>query len=272
MYGVHRCATEETEKEKLWDVFSDARGEVDGRGDGVIHTGSYGSTTIDHICEKAGVKKGSFYYFFDSKSDLAIAAVEARFPRGSQTIRRDFFACDSTAGTYSRNVPVSPRTTERTSEEARTSAWLSAAFYRLRGKHGRAGTLCQIQEIMVHHRKYLESTIREAHTQGLIHAPDPVAKAEMVFAYYEGLADTCRIQNDLSVLSEMEVGIPCRCWGSRRQLQPEEIRNSEIKRVMKNSLSTSRKLSGPLPWAPHHRLSWRPTGRHIETNACFKNP
>ena len=33
----------------------------------LIHTGSYGSTTIDHICEKAGVKKGSFYYFFDSK-------------------------------------------------------------------------------------------------------------------------------------------------------------------------------------------------------------
>src|SRR6266404_4778137 len=45
----------------------------------LIHTGSYGSTTIDHICEKAGVKKGSFYYFFDSKSDLAIAAVEAKF-------------------------------------------------------------------------------------------------------------------------------------------------------------------------------------------------
>jgi TetR/AcrR family transcriptional repressor of nem operon len=31
----------------------------------LIWTGSYGNTTIDHICEKAGVKKGSFYYFFD---------------------------------------------------------------------------------------------------------------------------------------------------------------------------------------------------------------
>ena len=29
----------------------------------LIWTGSYGSTTIDQICEKAGVKKGSFYYF-----------------------------------------------------------------------------------------------------------------------------------------------------------------------------------------------------------------
>src|SRR5277367_4939264 len=51
----------------------------------LIHTGSYGSTTIDHICEKAGVKKGSFYYFFDSKSDLAIAAIEAKFQEDRKT-------------------------------------------------------------------------------------------------------------------------------------------------------------------------------------------
>src|ERR1700710_1652443 len=37
---------------------------------------SYGVVTIDAICEKAGVKKGSFYYFFDSKSDLAAAALD----------------------------------------------------------------------------------------------------------------------------------------------------------------------------------------------------
>src|SRR3974390_2422823 len=42
----------------------------------LIWTGSYGSTTIDHICDKAGVKKGSFYYFFDSKAELAAEAFE----------------------------------------------------------------------------------------------------------------------------------------------------------------------------------------------------
>src|ERR1700748_1288909 len=42
----------------------------------LIWTGSYGSTTIDQICDKAGVKKGSFYYFFDSKAELAVAAAE----------------------------------------------------------------------------------------------------------------------------------------------------------------------------------------------------
>src|SRR5688572_2786602 len=42
----------------------------------LIWQGSYGSTTIDQICEKAGVKKGSFYYFFESKAELAVAAIE----------------------------------------------------------------------------------------------------------------------------------------------------------------------------------------------------
>src|SRR5204863_9515207 len=47
----------------------------------LIWTGSYGSTTIDDICDKAGVKKGSFYYFFDSKADLAAAALDAEWER-----------------------------------------------------------------------------------------------------------------------------------------------------------------------------------------------
>src|SRR4029079_1164807 len=52
----------------------------------LIWKGSYGSTTIDQICEKAGVKKGSFYYFFESKADLAIAAIESEFSRHRQEL------------------------------------------------------------------------------------------------------------------------------------------------------------------------------------------
>src|ERR1051326_4776013 len=37
---------------------------------------SYGAVTIDDICNRAEVKKGSFYYFFESKADLAVAALE----------------------------------------------------------------------------------------------------------------------------------------------------------------------------------------------------
>src|SRR5215475_15813105 len=47
----------------------------------LVWTGSYGSTTIDHICDKAGVKKGSFYYFFDSKAELALHSLDEDWQR-----------------------------------------------------------------------------------------------------------------------------------------------------------------------------------------------
>src|SRR5436190_21175576 len=40
---------------------------------------SYGAVTVDDICERAGVKKGSFYYFFPSKTDLVVAALDAHW-------------------------------------------------------------------------------------------------------------------------------------------------------------------------------------------------
>src|SRR5271154_7562265 len=42
----------------------------------LIWRSSYGAVSVDDICEKAGVNKGSFYYAFKSKSDLAVAAYE----------------------------------------------------------------------------------------------------------------------------------------------------------------------------------------------------
>src|SRR5262245_35223777 len=37
---------------------------------------SYGAVSIDDICKRADVKKGSFYYCFESKAALAVAALE----------------------------------------------------------------------------------------------------------------------------------------------------------------------------------------------------
>src|ERR1700761_1802160 len=42
----------------------------------LVWKSSYGAVSVDDICEKAGVNKGSFYYAFKSKSDLAVAAYE----------------------------------------------------------------------------------------------------------------------------------------------------------------------------------------------------
>ena len=52
--------------------------------------------------------------------------------------------------------------------------------------------------------KYFESAIRDAHTQGLIVAPDPKAKARALFACYHGTLAQARIQNDLELLRDFK--------------------------------------------------------------------
>ena len=45
----------------------------------VIWEHSYASVSVDDICRRAGVLKGSFYHFFPSKAALAVAALEHRW-------------------------------------------------------------------------------------------------------------------------------------------------------------------------------------------------
>src|SRR5678815_1280155 len=52
-------------KEKLLDVAFE-----------LIWENCYGGVSVDQICERANVNKGSFYYYFGSKADLAIAAYD----------------------------------------------------------------------------------------------------------------------------------------------------------------------------------------------------
>ena len=42
----------------------------------VIRAQGYSRTTIDDVCEAAGLTKGSFFHHFDSKEDLALAAAD----------------------------------------------------------------------------------------------------------------------------------------------------------------------------------------------------
>ena len=175
----------------------------------LICSGSYGSTTIDQICEKAAVKKGSFYYFFSSKSDLAVVALEADFQNNKERFDSIF---------SSTSPPL-----ERIRKLCRDAMQRQAA---LKEKYGRVvgcplhslgaeiSTLdprlsAKIQEIIVHFWKYLETAIRDAHAEGAIYAPDPAGKARMFFAYYEGLLTQARIQNDVGVLRELEEGVMC---------------------------------------------------------------
>ncbi|HEV2330424.1 MAG TPA: TetR/AcrR family transcriptional regulator [Verrucomicrobiae bacterium] len=173
----------------------------------LLWTGSYGSTTIDQICDKAQVKKGSFYYFFESKAELAVEAFEASWQSKQAELDRIFSPMVPPLDRIRKYCDFTYKIQQDMKEKYGRALGcpqfcLGAEVSTLEGPLQK-----KIQQILDCKRRYLESAVREAHAQGLVHAPDPAAKARMILAYYEGLLTQVRIQNDVEVLRDTVGGI-----------------------------------------------------------------
>ena len=183
-------------KQKLMDAVTE-----------LIWHGSYGGTTIDQICEKAGVKKGSFYYFFESKSDVAVAALDATWSQKQPELDALF---SPRVAPLERLRNFCNRGYEMQKEmKCHCGCVLGCPLFTLGAEvcNREEKLHTKIKEILGQYHTYIESAIRDAHTQGLIHAPDAAIKARMIFAYSEGLMTQARILNDVEVLREMAEGV-----------------------------------------------------------------
>ena len=164
---------------------------------------SYGSTSVEAICEQAKVKKGSFYYFFKSKSDLAVAALDADWRRHRAQLD----------GIFSPTVPPLERLEryfdfnyDRLVEiKNECGAVLGCPLYALGSEICTQDTVLRskIQEILDKKVTYLESTIRDAHAEGLIVAPNEKAKARTLFMFIQGALTQARIQNNVEILRDI---------------------------------------------------------------------
>ncbi len=168
----------------------------------LIWTGSYGSTTIDQICEKAGVKKGSFYYFFDSKAELAETSIEQSWQKHRPEL-------DSV---FSPTIPPLDRLRKYCEFSCRFQSEMKAKYGHVLGcplfsvgaevSTQENGLQKKIESILDYKRRYFESTIRDAQAAGLISPCDASLKARTLFAYYQGLLTQARICNCLDGLRE----------------------------------------------------------------------
>lgn len=185
---------------------SDAQEKLTEAALGLIWTSGYGATSVDDICKKANVKKGSFYHFFKSKADLEVAALEAHWQRNKQRWN-DLF---------SPTVPPLQRIEDYFEYVLKRQGQLREEFGAVLGcplcsvgtevSTHEGGIRQKAQEILDRYVKYFESAIRDAHAEGLIDSPDANAKARMLFAYVLGLLTQARIANSLEPLRELRSG------------------------------------------------------------------
>lgn len=181
----------------------------------LIWTGSYGSTTIDQICDKAGVKKGSFYYFFDSKADLAETAIESDWQLKRPGLDAIF---SPTVAPLERLHKYCEFMYQFQAEiKAKCGCVLGCPLFSVGSEVSTQENRLQklIQGILDYKIKYLESAVRDAQAAGLVDVPDPIARAKTLFAYYQGLLTEARIRNDIEILRNAFQGT-CEVLGVRK--------------------------------------------------------
>ena len=177
-------------KERLLDAAMD-----------LIWENSYGTTSVDAICERAGAKKGSFYYFFKSKSELAAAALEDCWDKKKAEMDSIFSATVPPLERFNRYFDfVHDRLAE---VQKKCGSILGCPFISVGSEVSTQDQIVRetIDRIMDRKLNYFVSAVRDAAAEGLINAPDPAAKARALFSCYQGMMAQARIQNDIELLS-----------------------------------------------------------------------
>lgn len=183
---------------------SDAKERLTDAAMELIWQNSYGATSVDAICERADVRKGSFYYFFKSKSELAAAALEADWQKRQVDMDRIFSATVPPLERLEHYFDfVHDWLAERQQE---CGAVLGCPLFSVGSEVSTQDKALRdkVQEILERKAKYFESAIRDAHAQGLIVAPDAKAKAKALFACFQGTLTQARIQNNVELLREFK--------------------------------------------------------------------
>ena len=165
---------------------------------------SYAGTSVDAICERAGAKKGSFYYFFKSKSELAAAALDADWNKKKAQMDTIF---SPTVPPLERLDRYFEFVHDRLAEiQKKCGSILGCPLLSVGSEVSTQDQIVRetIDRIMDRKLNYFISAVRDAAAQGLIDVPDPVAKAKALFSCYQGTMAQARIQNDIDLLREFK--------------------------------------------------------------------
>lgn len=170
----------------------------------LIWTNSYGSISVDDICARAGVKKGSFYHFFPSKADLAVAAYEEHWREKQPELDAIF----------SPQLPPLERLRRWTAYIYESQKALCEKFGHVCGcPYANVGSelatlddqlRSKSEELLGRGLRYLESAIAEAQRDGVVNVPDIRATALLLASTVMGLTLQAKVQNDPEVLRDLE--------------------------------------------------------------------
>lgn len=158
---------------------------------------SFQSASVDELCLRAKAKKGSFYHFFSSKTELAIAAIEDAWSQVRSAIFESIFNEDNSGLIQIQDLvdTVDSYQGEAASERG---SYLGCPFGNLGQEMARQDEQIRaaLQNIFDEHYDYLEGALNKARQANEIPAGDNRQRAKNIFALLEGGLLLAKVNND----------------------------------------------------------------------------
>lgn len=158
---------------------------------------SFQGIGVDDLCQRAGAKKGSFYHFFPSKTDLAIAAIERSWAQAKAEIFEPIFKGER-GGLSQLRTLVEKVHEFQLHVAAEKGAFLGCPFGSLGQEMARQDERIRktLQKIFSAHYDYLEAALVRAQQAGEIPAGNNRQRAKNIFALLEGALLLAKVAND----------------------------------------------------------------------------
>lgn len=183
---------------------SDARHRLLDAACELMHARSYGAVGVAEICARAGVQKGSFYYFFPSKQALTLEAVDLHWQRQRAAWQ----------AILEGDGPVLERlhhlftavAAEHRAEQAALGAVGGCVLANLTLELSTQDQVVQgrLQEIFAEQIALIEAALRGAAAEGSILASSATpAIARAIVAQIEGMVLFAKLGNDPAVLDDL---------------------------------------------------------------------
>lgn len=168
---------------------------------GLIWQSSYGAVSVDDICNKAGVKKGSFYHFFPSKAELAAAAMDEHFAQKRPELDAVFSPAIPPLKRFENlaNMIIEHQRQALDKYGHVCGCPFASLGCEMAGQEEKIRA--KMDEIFSVYQRYCENALRDAAAQGLIaRDADIHALAGELCTYVMGQMMMARIQNSLDFL------------------------------------------------------------------------
>lgn len=164
---------------------------------------SFGGVTVEMICAAAGVRPGTFYHFFKSKSELIARALEKHWAERDEEMRRIF---DPAKPAVERIGDFCRTCYQRaTSQKRADGRVLGSPFMAIGSELGDSDPIIAevVKRVMMAHKRYMEAAIRDGIADGSFSVCDAAKATRTIAALGLGAMTSARVQNDPLVLRDL---------------------------------------------------------------------